>query len=363
MTEEQQKRWIENMADSMRKQDELDYGLTCESEVRRESGRHEIPNGAIPFRVGFAKVEDIRIEDLQKDNPTNEGIDVKPSKDGKPGSVVSYNPSHNDGVDSSLANNPTQSSVGVSVDKVNPNSIRVYAIMQRVGLTSAAFGNDGNPLLYALKNERGYRFASDEDADAIRGDIRRILDKFVDQYFSSIEGDVATVMIPSGNSLNDTFAGWFQDAVERRGKKTKLFKGILYKVSTELVRDEVLDRGDSEFYQWIGKMPKDKALKIRQELESYLDDMDAKHEGTFSYHYVKNAKIRNHMSLSMKLSETPSTAKEFGDINECHVLLLDDSVSRGASMREAYTILTQSYHPKSITGLALFSPVKKMGRK
>ena len=32
MTEEQQKRWIKDMADSMRKQDELEYGLTCESE-------------------------------------------------------------------------------------------------------------------------------------------------------------------------------------------------------------------------------------------------------------------------------------------------------------------------------------------
>lgn len=30
MTEEQQKRWIKDMADSMRKQDELEHGLLCE---------------------------------------------------------------------------------------------------------------------------------------------------------------------------------------------------------------------------------------------------------------------------------------------------------------------------------------------
>lgn len=30
MTDEQQKRWIKGMADSMRKQDELEYGLLCE---------------------------------------------------------------------------------------------------------------------------------------------------------------------------------------------------------------------------------------------------------------------------------------------------------------------------------------------
>lgn len=337
------------------------WASLCESEESRGSGGHEIPRGAIPFRVGFSKVEDIRIEDLLKDDLANEGIDVKPSKDGKPGSVVSYNPTHNDGVDSSLANNPTKSSMDVTVDRANPNAIRVYAIMQRIRGPNT-IDTDGNPLLYAFKNEKRYEFSSDEDADAIRGDIRRILDKFVDQYFSSIDGDVATVVIPSGNSLNDTFAGWFQDAVERRGKKTKLFKGILYKVSTELVRDEVIEDGGSDFNMWIGKMPKDKALKIRRELDSCLEEMDAKHGGTFSYHYVKNPQLRNHMSLSMKLSETSSTAKEFGDINECHVLLLDDSVSRGASMREAYTLLAQSYHPKSITGLALFSPVKNPGR-
>ena len=57
------------------------WASLCESEGSRVSGRHEIPKGAIPFRVGFAKVEDIRIEDLLKDDLANEGIDVKPSED------------------------------------------------------------------------------------------------------------------------------------------------------------------------------------------------------------------------------------------------------------------------------------------
>lgn len=48
-----------------------------------------------------------------------------------------------------------------------------------------------NPVLVqdvnvVFKNEKRYKFASDKDAEAIRGDIRRILDKFVDQYFNEL---------------------------------------------------------------------------------------------------------------------------------------------------------------------------------
>lgn len=310
-------------------------------------------NDLISFRVGFHKVETISVDDLLGDVSVTEGIDV--DFNGR----ISYNGGHDNCVDSSIENNPTKFGLNVSLDSVNPNFINVYAIMQRVNTVKPLVGTDGNPLLYAFKNEKGYTFKSKADADLIRNDIRLILDKFVDEYFTSIAGKTATVVIPSGNELNNSFAGWFMDAVGRRGKTMKLFKGVLDKVSTGVVREEVLDDARSEFYKWLSSMPENKALKTKRKLEAYLDDMDSEHGGTFSYHYVMDPEIRNHMSLSMKLSKSPSIRAEFEDINECNVLLLDASISRGTSMIEAYNLLSRHYHPMSVTGLALFSPVRK----
>lgn len=61
------------------------WAALCEIDGSRGSGRHGIPNGAIPFRVGFSKVEDIRIEDLRKGDLANEGIDVKKRRRGQAG--------------------------------------------------------------------------------------------------------------------------------------------------------------------------------------------------------------------------------------------------------------------------------------
>ena len=239
--------------------------------------------------------------------------------------------------------------------QLTPDQINIFAIMQRVAMTKSVIGSDGNPLLYAFKNEKSYHFDSDEDKMSILNDIKNILGKFVDQYFSANNGEIATIVIPSGNALNNEFAKWFQSVVESKGKKVKIYNEVLDKITTEAVREEVIEDGGSEFNKWIGKMPLNKAMKIKNKLLKFLDDMDENHGGTFSYHFVKDPDIRNHMSMSMKLSKTPSIAKEYGDINECHVLLLDDSVSRGASMKEAYNLLVRHYHPKSITGLVLFS--------
>ncbi len=52
-----------------------------------------------------------------------------------------------------------------------------------------------------FKNEKRYKFASDKDAEAIRGDIRRILDKFVDQYFNELSRTGYAVDVTYNNIL------------------------------------------------------------------------------------------------------------------------------------------------------------------
>ena len=75
---------------------------------------NHIDDNVIPFQVKFSEIESIKIEDIIN-SMTTEGIDVKPNNDeNDPGGRVTYNPSHNDGVDSSPDHNPTSTGVNVS---------------------------------------------------------------------------------------------------------------------------------------------------------------------------------------------------------------------------------------------------------
>ena len=80
----------------------------------------------------------------------NEGIDFDVET-----KTVSFNPSHEENVDTSLENNPTK-------DEELIPGIPVWSIFKR----KRGNGGDGNPLLYALKGEN-WTFKSETDRIAI----------------------------------------------------------------------------------------------------------------------------------------------------------------------------------------------------
>lgn len=44
-------------------------------------------------------------------------------------------------------------------------------------------------------------------------------------------------------------------------------------------------------------------------------------------------------------------------INDKNILIIDDSITNGQTLREAYKIIAEGYEPKSITILTLMSPL------
>ena len=107
-----------------------------------------------------------------------EGIDIDPDS-----KTISYNPSHENNVDTSLEYNPT-------IDKnIFPN-VNVWSIFKR----KKGMRGDGNPLVYALKGEREWQFKSIEDKNAIEKQFNLIAEKFATLYPIGV-----TVIIPSGN--------------------------------------------------------------------------------------------------------------------------------------------------------------------
>ena len=82
--------------------------------------------------------------------------------------------------------------------------------------------------------------------------------------------------------------------------------------------------------------------------------MDDKKDGKFTRHLIKDSKMRNVLDKTLKLSND-KYAKYANKINGQDVLLIDDTISRGQTIKEACDIIQDSYAPKSITVLTLLS--------
>ena len=270
----------------------------------------------------------IKITERELNEVVNEGIDFDPKT-----KTVAYNPSHEENVDTSLDNNPT-------IDRELVQGVNVWSIFKR----KQGLRGDGNPLVYALKNEGGWHFRSQEDANAIEKQFHLIAEKFASMYPIGV-----TIIIPSGNELNNHIA----EVVMSKSENAELINGVICKLTTEEVDDIVLDFNSKfrEFY-------KDEFNSKYYELGRYLDSMDKERNGYFSRHLIKNSQMRNVLDSTLKLSD--DRFAEFANkINGQDILIIDDTISRGQSIKEACQIMLESYAPKSITVLTLLSRLQQ----
>ena len=258
------------------------------------------------------------------DSVINEGIDFDPHT-----KTVSYNPSHEENVDTTIEHNPTMDG------DIVPN-VQVWSIFKR----KRGLRGDGNPLVYALKGEGGWTFRDESDRNAIEKQFDAIATKFATMYPVGV-----TILMPSGSELNMHIA----DVVMSKSRNAELIKGVICKLTTEEVDDIVLDFNSKfrEFY-------KDEFNSKYYELGRYLDLMDKGRNGYFSRHLIKNNQMRDVLDSTLKLSD--DRFAEFANkINDQDVLIIDDTISRGQSIKEACQIMLESYAPKSITVLTLLS--------
>ena len=265
-------------------------------------------------------------ENVEKemDIPFNEGIDFDPDT-----KTVAYNSSHENYIDISIENNP---SIG---GEIVPG-VQVWSIFKR---KKGETREDGNPLVCALNGE-GWTFRSEEDRLAIEKRINDIATKFAQIYPIGV-----TIIIPSGNELNYHIA----EMVMSKSKNAELLEGAICKLTTEEVNDIVLAK--KSFFRQIYKDNFNAAYK---QLCVYFEEMDEKRDGTFSRHFIKDSKMRNVLLNTLKVS-SDRYAKDSKIINGQDILIIDDTISRGQSIKEACQIMLESYAPKSITILTLSS--------
>ena len=247
--------------------------------------------------------------------------------------TVAYNPFHQENVDTSIENNPT-------VSNEYGEGIKVYSLLQRKGDSPM----DGNPLLYAFKGERGWSFRTEDDRTAILEQVDAIAQKFATMYPLGF-----TVLIPSGNHLNRMIG----DIIKSKGSNVLVVDDVLTKITTEEVMDIVMEKGSPFHMAYRNNM--DAALR---QLRTYLDEMDKERGGYFTRHFVRDSQMRDILTNTLKLT-SDAVARYSKSIDGKDVLLIDDSISRGQTVKEACGILLENYEPKSITVLTLFSKFYK----
>lgn len=264
------------------------------------------------------------IVEKEMDKTFNEGIDFDPET-----KTVAYNSSHENYVDISIDNNPT-------IDGEIVPGVQVWSIFKR---KKGETREDGNPLAYALKGER-WTFRSEEDRLAIEKQFNDIATKFAQIYPNGV-----TIIIPSRNELNCHIA----ELVMSKSKNAELLEGAICKLTTEEVNDIVLDK--NSFFRQIYK---DNFNAAYNQLCVYFEEMDEKRDGTFSRHFIKDENMRNVLLNTLKV--TPDRyAKDSKIINGQDILIIDDTISKGQSIKDTCQIMLESYAPKSITVLTLLS--------
>ena len=254
----------------------------------------------------------------------NEGIDVDIQRN------VVMTDKHEKLVDTSANDNPT-----VLTDFI-PNVV-VWSIFKR---RDDEWG-DGNPLLYALKNEKNYKLVNPQK---VYSRINYIIKKF----FADNSGADITIAIPSTNSLNKFFA----ETVARNCSNPQYIDNLFIKMTTQEVADCVFE-DNSLFRKHYGSFFNQRY----EELKTYFRKMPYE---TFQFHKVANMEMRKVIEHTIKLSND-FYGKYVDAINGKNILIVDDSLTLGQTIKEACSIIANAYTPKSITVLTLFSPLYQKG--
>ena len=223
--------------------------------------------------------------------------------------------------------------------------IKAYSIFTRTKKSNHKNDNDSNPVLYALKNEKRWRFESDFNKKQFWNRFSLLLQNFLFDHKNEFD---TTIVIPSSNRLNKEIIDEIEKYAVEVGIKN-IIRGGLRTIPTDVVRERVLQH--NSFFQ---RYWKDLWIEKMDELDEYLYEMDDKKNGLFEYHMITDINLRK--SIIHTLEVDKSRIHQYKEhINNKNILLVDDSITLGQSIRNAIFAITQAYVPKSISILTMFS--------
>lgn len=249
--------------------------------------------------------------------------------------TVSFNPTHQDAVDT---NDPW---------KPYPiyNEVDGYKVISIFERKITDDRKDGNPLIYALKGKYDWVFKNP------RYDYFALLRRFVAVCKELTEEYDVIITTPSSNSLNLEILH-------------KIIRLIPHKVHFEhffckFLAQDVYERTmDSNLIQKTFSNDETIAKKAIKDFENAIDNMNIENDGVFSYKFLPTY-LRTILSNSMSVSQEILNDEKINElVNDKKVLIIDDTVTSGKTISDSAEALKDVFAPKDITFLTLFSPLK-----
>lgn len=237
--------------------------------------------------------------------PLFEGIEIDTNN-----KIVRFTDEHENYVDASLGNNPSDEDEYISV----------FQRKKTDGVIS-----DGNPLIYALKGLKAWGITK-EDTELISNRIKEILNKIEDNF------DIL-VLSPSSNSLVSVFA----EDIKEKFPKAKVFNSCLSKRTKEEIQEIFPFQNFSE-----------------QEMEK-IDKAFSKMDYWFeSKHFPKDLAKKMETNI-VKIDDSFSEGLE---ILGKRVLVVDDVVFSGWGLSSCAKDISENYFPESVKGVVMFGVPK-----
>lgn len=252
--------------------------------------------------------------DIQYSNLV-EGIDIDNIK-----KVVKFNNSHEDNTNTSEYFNPTQYKI---------KDIDVISIFKRKQNTDK---NDGNPLIHALKRNYGWKI-DDKSVLQLFKQFIKISKKIKDNYNTIIS-------IQSSSSLNNDFLYRLNKIIKSENKITDIFN--------KLPASEILEK----YVDTPNMLEKDAKIIINS-----LRKMIEK-DNYFTYKEIP-MNLRKYICNSCTIYGN-DILKYSEMINDKDILILDDTISSGETISDNVKAIRDTFSPKSITVITLFSPLSSL---
>ena len=219
------------------------------------------------------------------------------------------------------------------------NNITIWSIFKRFGNRTTY---DGNPLIYALKGKNGWKFPSKVNKEQFFEQVELIIKKFL-----TMNKPDTIIVLPSSNPLNNKLA----EMIVENSPESEIINDVLLKITAESILNYVYEP-DSAFRKFYGES----FQKKYRELEEYINkNVRVKHLNSdiilFKRHWIEDRTMRTVIDKTMMLNDV-----SYADlINNKNILLVDDIISHGSSIRESIRTLKDQYEPKKIDVLTLLS--------
>lgn len=256
----------------------------------------------------------------------NEGMDIDNIS-----MTVSYNPYNEANIVTGNEKKYPFPIRGIFTDKTTNKKYRVISIFRRLNDQDG----DGNPIIYAWKGERGWKFRSQKDKDLLIRQFKLITSELKESF------DTITV-IPSVNTVNEEIANMLCKIIKH--------KDYVYDYILKMEKTQVAESVD------VQELLKDKVNvdKFFKSLKKWLDSMPT---DFFQYHYIP-PRYRKYFNNEFVIPE--ETVLEYADkINDKRVLVIDDTISSGKSISDYCRAVVQSFTPKELIIFTAFFATNK----